>query len=342
MASTHVFVALALVSCFAATTAQAPVSTPLGGSIGNTTFTGEATFYGSTVRPTASVSLVLHTYVQLDGYSDFAPSFGLVEGACGYGNISNTASFPNGAAFAFRQAGTQATAGLTSYACGTCWKLCYGSATCVGAMVTDVCPECSRWNNHIDINMAAFQTLLPGKPIKSIGHVTITLQQQNCAPTGNLVFAIHELSASYIKVHASNAAGIGLVRSISVECLNVTSGPTLKVLDNTWGAVFESKNVGGPPSWVPGSSCRLIATSFTGANVSSVPVDLSGLFGVHKSPYKLVQGLSNFPMEGASSAASDTAITTAGRRLLRGTLDLSSGTVEVDAEAAVLATVGHR
>lgn len=319
-------------------TAQAQVSTPLGGPINSNTFNGEATFYGSTVRPYRptylSSSVTFSTTTQLDGYADFAPAFGLVEGACGYGNhIANSATFPNGAAFAFRQAGAEATTGLTSFACGTCWKICYGTATCVGAMVTDVCPECSRWNNHIDMNMAAFQTLLPGKDIKAIGHVPITLQQQHCAATGPLQFAIHEMSAFFIKVHVQNAAGIGLVRLISVECPTVTSGPTLKLLENTWGAVFESKNVGGPPAWAPGTTCRLIATSFTGDTVASSYVDLSAFFGIHKSPYKLIAGLGNFPMGGETSArgnSTDAAITVAGRKLLQATLDLSSGTVQVD------------
>lgn len=93
-----------------------------------------------------------NSHAQLDGFADFAPAFGLIEGGCGYGNIFNPATYPHGSAFAFNFGGSAAMTGLSSHACGTCWRICYGG-TCVGAMVTDVCPGCNRWNNHIDLNM---------------------------------------------------------------------------------------------------------------------------------------------------------------------------------------------
>lgn len=117
---------------------------------------------------------------------------------------------------------------------------------------------------------------------------------------------------------------------IEVECPTVSGGPTVRLLENTYGAVFESK--ANPPAFAPGTCCRFVATSFTGAKVASSCIDLNPYMGVHPQPYKWLAAEGNYPMEGGAVSA-EPVVTAAGRKLIAATYNMTTGEVEVAAES---------
>ena len=177
------------------------------------------------------------------------PSLGLLDGACGYGEMNRT-QFPffRGAGISLKSpllASTSAKAG-----CGLCVKVacdprnvlpfsaCKPGVTPVTVMIVDSCPKCDP--NQINIHASAFNEFLS----PTVAKVGVTMEAVPCEPRAPFWIKVTDARQSaggYIRLSLQGVAGSGAVSSVEVR---PTGGVGWTKATNAWGATWEASRFG--------------------------------------------------------------------------------------------------
>ena len=150
-------------------------------------------------------------------------SFGLVDGACGYGPLSKDG---NGSIWPFWNTASissefKGAANGNKGGCGMCLQVTCADAKCkpgaapVVLTVVDECPTCAP--DQINMHVSVFSDYLasPGD-----GRVAIRYAPVPCAPVANLSVRVTDVRSSaggYVRLVPMAVAGDGTVSSIQVR-----------------------------------------------------------------------------------------------------------------------------
>lgn len=176
-------------------------------------------------------------------------SLGLLDGACGYGEMNRT-QFPffRGAGISPKSpllASTSAKAG-----CGLCVKVacdpgnvlpfsaCKTDASPVTVMIVDSCPKCDA--NQINIHASAFNEFLS----PTVAKVGVTMEPVPCEPRAPFWIKVNDARSSaggYVRLSLQGVAGSGAVSSVEVR---PTGGSGWTKATNAWGATWEASRFG--------------------------------------------------------------------------------------------------
>ena len=176
-------------------------------------------------------------------------SLGLLDGACGYGEMNRT-QFPffRGAGISPKSpllASTSAKAG-----CGLCVKVacdpgnvlpfsaCRTGASPVTVMIVDSCPKCDA--NQINIHASAFNEFLS----PTVAKVGVTMEPVPCEPRAPFWIKVNDDRSSaggYVRLSLQGVAGSGAVSSVEVR---PTGGSGWTKATNAWGATWEASRFG--------------------------------------------------------------------------------------------------
>ncbi|KAL3135114.1 expansin-like protein [Trebouxia sp. C0010 RCD-2024] len=186
-----------------------------------------------------------------EGMNPNSPSYGLKEGSCGYGDLSNRGVYPY-----YRAVGIPSGKGISKLptgGCGTCLEFkcvndrtpafkgrCSGSAS-VTVTVTDTCPQCATSTDgdgdHFDLNALSFNEMAP----MLIGRIDVDYRVVSCTPPTGLK----------VKVDGSDGVGLWLRLLITtvankgtvsdVKCQGAGSS-SWQSMTNTYGAAWEVDN----------------------------------------------------------------------------------------------------
>ncbi|KAK9813252.1 hypothetical protein WJX72_011488 [[Myrmecia] bisecta] len=177
----------------------------------------------------------------------FVPSFGILDGSCGYGQL-NQEDWPNWAAASIGPGNPLVASGIKS-GCGACIQVtCMDPACAAGAQnnpltvwVTDSCAQCAP--NQVNIHVSAFTKSLAA----TAGQVAVVYQQVPCNPPGNIVVKVVSYQpppSAYIRLALLSVAGNGAITSVRIRS---SGSPTWAPMVNNFGATFEGSSFGAAP-----------------------------------------------------------------------------------------------
>lgn len=177
-----------------------------------------------------------------DGMNPQTPSFGTLEGSCGYGRLD-----PNEWPY-WKVAGISVR--LPQHrgpveGCGSCLELecdddrCYPGSK-VQVVVTDKCPECR--DDHVDLQALTFQEMAPA----SVGNFYMRYRQVECTPPGNIQVQIDQYRDNWIRLRLYKVAGSAEIKEVKVG-VREENGRTWLRMRKTWGATFELTGRVDPP-----------------------------------------------------------------------------------------------
>lgn len=225
-----------------------------------------------------------------DGMDPSQPSFGLLNGGCGYGNLNNENQYPWRHAFAFDPS-ADAIAGLHSFGCGSCWKLTNtANYRAVIAMVTDICPGCNKKfksKNHMDIHYDTWIHLHGQYAVGGI--LDVIAERVPCSPNDDLELKIKDFQGTYswLRLYPWKVAGRGVVKQVQIVCPNSITFMGSKEKDwvdmwddlkNTYGAVWEIAKI---PLYAPGSTCFFHIVSEDGTVYRTAPMRMDQFKGTN-------------------------------------------------------------
>jgi len=187
---------------------------------------GYTTFYGG--RP--------------DGMNPQTPSFGTLEGSCGYGRLDPD-EWPH-----WKVAGISVR--LPQHrgpveGCGSCLELecddnrCYPGSR-VQVVVTDKCPECR--DDHVDLQALTFEEMAPA----SVGNFYMRYRQVECTPPGNIQVQVDQFRDNWIRLRMYRVAGSAEIKEVKVGVREENDRTWLR-MRQTWGATFELTGRLEPP-----------------------------------------------------------------------------------------------
>jgi len=202
-------------------------------------------------------AIITHFGGAQDGMDPNSPSYGTLEGACGFGPLDDKSAWPyfSTAAFALNNKFSQ---DLPSFACGACFQIqCIDSrqGVCktdskgvnlsIKVVITDVCPECGSDGgpDHVDVQSLAFAKIAdPG-----IGRISIRYRRVECAVPEDLKVSVMDFSGQggWIRLTVDDTGGRGAIQGIWVSSSN-DAGNWIK-MENRWGAAYELNNSPAPP-----------------------------------------------------------------------------------------------
>lgn len=218
---------VALVALFLATLFSAPSSAAAAAAV-----PGIATEFGGAA----------------DKQSRDAASLGLLDGACGFGNMSR-GDFPAWKAAALSPNSVLLDGASPKLGCGVCVKVtcdpsrqlpfspCKAGALPVTVMVVDSCPTCDP--NQINIHASAFQDFLGPIP-----KVAVAMERVPCEPKSNVVLKVTEArtsSGGFIRVAPQGVAGSGVVSKVEVR---PTGSSSWTQATNAYGASWQASKFG--------------------------------------------------------------------------------------------------
>eukprot|EP00884_Botryococcus_braunii_P000413 jgi/Botrbrau1/10372/Bobra.146_2s0010.1 len=182
-----------------------------------------------------------------DGKNPSDPSWGTLNGACGYGQLDK-GKWPYWSVAALS---TQNRFYLADNikGCGQCFEIkcvdrqggeetwtgrCYTGPEQVSVIVqiTDECPECKP--DHIDIQAMTFEKLAP----MHLGRVNIQYRRVECVPPSNLVVYADQNYGpdKWLRLFVEQAGGKATVKQVKIR----TAGASDWInLENKWGGAFE-------------------------------------------------------------------------------------------------------
>lgn len=186
-----------------------------------------------------------------DKQSRDSASLGLLDGACGFGNMSR-GDFPawKAAALPPNSVLLDGSSNSNKLGCGVCVKVtcdpsrqlpfspCKAGSLPVTVMVVDSCPTCDK--NQINVHASAFQDFLGPIP-----RVAVTLERVACEPKSNLVLKVTEArtsSGGFIRVAPQGIAGSGVVSKVEVRPTGSSSSWTQAT--NAYGASWQASKFG--------------------------------------------------------------------------------------------------
>ncbi|EIE27800.1 hypothetical protein COCSUDRAFT_46000 [Coccomyxa subellipsoidea C-169] len=178
-----------------------------------------------------------------DGGDPNKPVYGLLDGACGYGEFSKT-EWPNWQVAAISQSNPIATRGQPQKrGCGACIEVACNSTACTGdgsltVLVTDDCKDCKP--QQININALAFE-----RHISSVsGSVDVVWRQVPCRPPGNIQAKVLDASGSYIRFVLLQVAGESGFSNVEIQ----GNGQSNWVTPNgDWGTQLQTSSAGQAP-----------------------------------------------------------------------------------------------
>eukprot|EP00884_Botryococcus_braunii_P014492 jgi/Botrbrau1/23043/Bobra.136_1s0032.1 len=174
------------------------------------------------------------------------PSFGVLEGACGYGEMKKD-SWPYWQAVSLSfSSPILLDRSLPRWACGVCLTItCYDKACPAGtppltAVVTDTCTGCGP--SDLSLQALAFGKLAD----TGFGRLNVSYQVVDCLPPGNVVIKAMDGRASeggYLKVVNTQVAGDAVISDMKVR---QQGSPDWTQGVNGWGATWEFNKFGIP------------------------------------------------------------------------------------------------
>lgn len=177
-----------------------------------------------------------------DGMNPQTPSFGTLEGSCGYGRLD-----PNEWPY-WKVAGISVH--LPQHrgpleGCGSCLELECDDDRCfpgsrVQVVVTDKCPECR--NDHVDLQALTFEEMAPA----SVGNFYMRYRQVECTPPGNIQVQLDQYRDNWIRLRLYKVAGSAEIKEVKVG-VREDNGRTWLRMRKTWGATFELTGRVDPP-----------------------------------------------------------------------------------------------
>lgn len=233
-----------------------------------------------------------------DKQSRDAASLGLLDGACGFGNMSR-GDFPAWKAAALSPSSVLLDGSSPKLGCGTCVKVtcdpsrqlpfspCKAGTLPVTVMVVDSCPTCDP--NQINIHASAFQDFLGPIP-----KVAVTMERVPCEPKSNLVLKVTEArtsSGGFIRVAPQGVAGSGVVSKVEVR---PTGSSSWTQATNAYGASWQASKFGdgvssldvrvtGEPGTAPVEAIGAISPVAKGRFGTAVQVNGAGASGASSS-----------------------------------------------------------
>lgn len=204
---------------------------------------GQASFYGG----------------QPDGMNPNNPSFGTLEGSCGYGLLSkNTWPFWSVGALA---TGNSFFKSDPMSGCGECFEVqCVEDGPALGPrpgscqkdptrrniviQITDSCPNCS--SDQIDIQANTWAKI--ANPSPSGGRINMQYRRVECVPPSGLVVAVDNTLGSgsngWIRMQINMAGGTTNVKAVALQS---ASGGPWQECHNSFGASWEVAQKPEPP-----------------------------------------------------------------------------------------------
>ena len=228
-----------------------------------------------------------------DKQSRDSASLGILDGACGYGNMSR-GDFPAWKAAALPPNSVLLDGLSQKLGCGVCVKVtcdpsrqlpfspCKAGALPVTVMVVDSCPTCDK--NQINVHASAFQDFLGPIP-----KVAVTLERVACEPRSNLVLKVTEArtsSGGFVRVAPQGVAGSGVVSKVEVRPTGSSSSWTQAT--NAYGASWQASKFGdgvssldvrltGEPGTSPVEAVGAISPVARGRYGTAVQINGAGL-----------------------------------------------------------------
>ena len=227
-----------------------------------------------------------------DKQSRDSASLGILDGACGYGNMSR-GDFPAWKAAALPPNSVLLDGLSQKLGCGVCVKVtcdpsrqlpfspCKAGALPVTVMVVDSCPTCDK--NQINVHASAFQDFLGPIP-----KVAVTLERVACEPRSNLVLKVTEArtsSGGFVRVAPQGVAGSGVVSKVEVR---PTGSSSWTQATNAYGASWQASKFGdgvssldvrltGEPGTSPVEAVGAISPVARGRYGTAVQINGAGL-----------------------------------------------------------------
>lgn len=187
-----------------------------------------------------------------DGDSPTTATFGLLDGACGYGDLSDASAYPF-----FSAVGIPTSSDIMSFptmGCGTCIEFecvndrtpdyagrCGAAGSTVTAMVTDVCPQCSAatagTGDHFDLNALSFAQLAPDLA----GEIDINYRLVACTPPSDLSVQVdgNDGVGLWLRLVITTVANLGTISAVNIKG---AASDTYTAMTNTYGAAWEVTN----------------------------------------------------------------------------------------------------
>lgn len=188
-----------------------------------------------------------------DGDDPNSPTFGLLNGACGFGNLGNAAAYPF-----FSAVGIPTNSDIMSFptmGCGTCIEFqcvndrtpgfagrCGAAGATVTALVTDVCPECSAASggqgDHFDLNALSFGQLAPDLA----GRIDVNYRLVACTPPSDIKVLVDGNGGSglWLRLVITTVANLGTISAVNLK--GPGAGDSWTAMTNTYGAAWEVSN----------------------------------------------------------------------------------------------------
>ncbi|BDA46488.1 probable Expansin-A7 [Coccomyxa sp. Obi] len=186
-----------------------------------------------------------------DGKDPYSPSFGTLDGSCGYGELDKS-KWPYWSVGALSTSNMYYSEGPVN-GCGECFEVqCLqnsgqfagrcnqdSNARSVTIMITDSCPECEA--DHLDIQALTFNKMAP----MALGRIDIQYRRVECTVPQDLNVIIDQNrgAGGWIRLQVKDAAGRGSVKLVQVK----GSNSDWESMNNVWGASWESTSVPSPP-----------------------------------------------------------------------------------------------
>lgn len=186
-----------------------------------------------------------------DGKNPSDPSWGTLNGACGYGQLDK-GKWPYWSVAALSTQNQFALADNIK-GCGQCFEIkCvdrtenpkysgeHWTGRCISGpdqvsvvvQITDECPECNP--DHIDIQAMTFDKLAP----MYLGRINIMYRRVECVPPSNLVVYADQNYGpdKWLRLFVEQAGGKATVKQVKIR----TAGASDWIdLENKWGGAFE-------------------------------------------------------------------------------------------------------
>lgn len=164
------------------------------------------------------------------------PSYGVKEGACGYGLLDKS-TWPYWNAVALRPDSPLLTAATRpSYGCGMCLQIsCVDKTRCktsfpIVAQVTDICPTCTDSAMHLDGHVGWVSQLL------SVPNALIKVQRVHCMspfPTLHVVVMNYNGPELWLRLRLEKIAGRAVATAIQIQDQSMAASNTWSPLKNT-------------------------------------------------------------------------------------------------------------
>jgi len=251
--------------------------------------------YGQTL-PSAWITGIATNYGGAqDGMDPSSPSFGTLDGSCGYGLLSTTV-YPYWSVGALSTSNSFSLAG-PSTGCGQCFEIqCMnsggqfagrcGSAQSITITITDSCPQCEA--NHLDIQALTFNKIAP----MAVGRIDIQYRRVDCTPPLPVSIAIDNNVGvgGWLRLVVEKTAGYGGITAVAIRGGGGSWGP----MDNKYGSAWEVGNAPGLPwdfQFTSDSGQTIVANSLVSSSgvIGNIPTgvqfSLSGYTGQQAVAY---------------------------------------------------------